>query len=93
MRIDHSAIIEEAIEGILLWCAGIVRDLDPARAVCAIIVDVEVGGFIKAVQKRSDGGCCEIVVYICITIAICGQLGRSTCVNFISYTVTSLSSC
>lgn len=48
VRIDDSAFVEEAIEGVLVCCACIVGDFYPAGLPGRVVVDVEIRGFIEA---------------------------------------------
>jgi hypothetical protein len=58
--IDHLDAIKEAAESGLIRRPGIDCNFDATRLSGRVVVDVEVGGFVEAMEGRSRAGRCEV---------------------------------
>ncbi len=64
MGIDNTTPVKVATECILVGCPSIVGDFNPSTLTGRVVVNVEVGRFVKAMQDGPDRGRREIVVDI-----------------------------
>lgn len=70
-------MVEIAIEGGLVRRARVQRDLNASGLACRVVVDVEVGGFVEAVEERS--GCRSVEVRMKVGVSVqmeCMRHGR-----------------
>lgn len=56
--------IQGSVERVLVWSSGIVGDFDPRLVLRGIMIDIEVGTFIKPMMDRFGGWSREIVVEV-----------------------------
>lgn len=61
-------MVEIAIEGSLVRRARVQRDLDASGLARRVVVDVEVGGFVEAVEERS--GCRSVEVRMEVGVSV-----------------------
>lgn len=64
VRVVDADRVELAGEGILLWRARMVRDLDAARPPYGVVVEVDVGALVEAVVRRLLVGRGDVVVHV-----------------------------
>jgi len=62
--------IDVAVEGILVRRAGVVGDFDATGMSRGVVVDVEVGCFVKAMQQRPYRWLCEVIVDVCEAVPL-----------------------
>lgn len=56
--------IQVAMEGVLVWGSGVIRDLELCLALSWIIEEIDIAALVESVVGWSQGGIVEVVVNV-----------------------------